>query len=145
MISGDKKSFTLSKLTSPNTPPDEICTSEHKSFSSTSQLKVRGGTTLDFSMAYSTELDTPMFGRLNWVAEKGSLTTSRMKLVDAKKNVLATANTTKDELEFVVLAQGDDHMVECLLSGWVALIFHLQSRRKVNGAGVQVISTLAGA
>ena len=141
MISGSRKEWSLSRLTTPNTPPVPIATATYGSMSGKTKIQVHG-MELKLREELETILETPM-GNMKWKPDS-SFSSRQMTLKDENKVVVAKA-TTKDELRCEVLVQGDERFLDYMLAGYVALIFAVRKGREVNAAGFEVVGALAGA
>ena len=87
MISGDPKSFTLSRLTSPTTSPVEVCQGKHSTLTASTKITVQGSTEIKFQDQLSTlTLDTPMLGKLTWKSDS-TFSSRTLKLTTADKKV----------------------------------------------------------
>jgi hypothetical protein len=140
MVSGNRKDFSISRLTSPNTPPVSICTATTSSLSASTKIQVHG---MEFKLKeeFEIKLETPQ-GTMRWKQE--SIFSSReMKLLDGSGRVVARA-TTKDDVKMEILVQGDEIFLDSMLAGWVAFIYKMLKVREINKAGAEVVGALAG-
>jgi hypothetical protein len=141
MISGSRKEWSLSRLTSPNTPPVPIATATYGSMSGKTKIQVHG-VEMKLREEYETILETPM-GKMKWKLDS-SFSSRNMTLKDENKVVIAKA-TTKDELRCEILVPGDERFLDFMLAGYVALIFAVRKGREVNSAVFEGVGALAGA
>lgn len=141
MIQGSRKEWSLSRLTSPTTPPIPIATATYSSMSGKTKIQVHG-MELRLREELETSLETPS-GKMKW--DWDSMFSSRqMTLKDRNKEIVARA-TTKDDVRFEVLVPGDERFLDSMLAGYVALIFAVRKGREYNKAGIEVAGALAGA
>ena len=140
IVSGNRKNFSISRLTSPNTPPIPVCTATTSSLSGSTKMQVHG-MELKLKDELEAKFETPQ-GIMRW--KQASMFSSReMTLLNENKVVVARA-TTKDDVKMEVLVQGDELFFDCMLAGWVAFIYKTFRDRGITEASMEVVGALAG-
>lgn len=122
MIDGSsKKSFNISRLTSPTTAPVPICKCESKSSLSSKSSLVIHGHEGKISFTYESslpvlEVPSPM-GAIKLETKRASSSEKCFIIKDGSKNDVAIGYMKESKLEVVVPA--DEMMLDCILATWI--------------------------
>lgn len=141
--SPERKSYNISRLVAPGSPPTPVCSAHKSSLSGKTKMTVHGQ---DIELSEGLEgrqVTIPGLGKTLWKTD--GLSEKRVKIQDANKNIIARMNLK--ELRIDVYIPGDEMVLDCLLASYIALVkaknADASAAEWVN-AGASVIGAFGG-
>lgn len=141
--SPERRSFNISRLVAPGSPPNPICSAHKSSLSGKTKMSVHGHEIELYEGLEGRQVTMPGLGKTLWKTD--GLSEKRFKVKDGNKQIIARVNIK--ELRMDVFIPGDEIVLDCLLASYIALVKAKNADAAAAegiSAGAELIGALAG-